>query len=74
MNVFYHTGDMGDIIASLPTVEKLGGGIFVIGPRRSDAPGGLTREDMKGERFQAIKFLLESQPYIHRVEWTDEGL
>lgn len=31
MKTFYHSGSIGDIIYSLPTVEAMGGGIFVCG-------------------------------------------
>lgn len=67
---FFHTGDLGDIIASLPCVRHLNGGEFIIG----DVPmrrGLGRRETMKGARYEAIKPLLEAQPYIHRVTWEE---
>lgn len=63
---FWHSGDIGDIIASLPTVRALGGGDFVIGHR----PNG-QRESLKGGRFEALSPLLLAQPYIHSVRWGD---
>ena len=27
-NVFSHSGDLGDLLAALPTVKALGGGVF----------------------------------------------
>jgi hypothetical protein len=61
---FFHTGDLGDIIASLPTVRALGGGPYFIG-------NGFARESMQGGRFNAIKPLLEAQTYIESVAWSD---
>lgn len=62
--VFYHSGDAGDIVASLLSVRQLGGGKIVIGP-------GPCRESMAGARFESIKPLLECQPYVTGVEWSD---
>ena len=69
VNAFAHSGDLGDIIASLPAVRALGGGRFVITP--NDPSSGATRESMQGARFDAIKPLLAAQPYIESVEWMD---
>lgn len=68
MQRFFHTGDLGDIIASLPTVRELDGGEFVIGHRTGP---GFCRESMKGARFEAIRPLLETQPYIKGVSWGE---
>lgn len=69
-NVYSHTGDLGDIIASLPTVRALGGGHYAIGYR----PGiGYGRESMEGARFNAIRPLLEEQPYIRGVKWIGQN-
>lgn len=68
-NVFAHSGDIGDIIAALPTMRSLGGGDIVIGPLLEGQFKG--RESMKGARFEAIKPLLEAQPYIGSVTWHD---
>lgn len=65
MKSFYHSGDLGDIIASLPTVRELGGGDYVIGP-------GMCRESLAGARFQSIVELLLAQPYIDSVHWVDQ--
>lgn len=65
--VFKHTGDLGDIVAALPSIRALGGGNIVICPQGT----GQGRESLKGARFESIKPLLEAQPYIGRVEWQD---
>lgn len=62
---FFHAGDLGDVIAALPTVRQLGGGRIVIGP-------GPCRESMRGARFESIKTLLERQPYVRGVQWSEE--
>lgn len=65
--VFYSSGDIGDIIASLPAIRALGGGHLLIG-NGTDGQ----RESMAGARFDAIKPLLEAQPYIKSVEWSND--
>lgn len=67
MNRYFSTGDLGDVIASLPAVRALGGGEYIIGFHEWTGQ----RESMRGPRFEAIKPLLESQPYIHSVQWSD---
>lgn len=63
-NTFYHSGDLGDIIASLPSVRSLGGGDYLIGP-------GPCRESMRGTRFEILRPLLLAQPYIRSVQWQE---
>jgi len=65
--IFFSTGDLGDIVASLPAVKALGGGEYKIGHR-----DGGQRESMWGERYESIKPLLEQQYYINSVSWTDD--
>lgn len=61
MNSFYATGDLGDIIASLPVVRQLGGGEYILGPHRgSSGP----REPMTQQRAEFIIPLLKAQAYI----------
>lgn len=72
MNAFFHSGDMGDVIACLPSVLALGGGRVVIGPHDFNLPGGMIRQSMKGPRFEALRPLLDAQPYIPNVEWQDK--
>lgn len=66
MKTFSHTGDLGDIIAALPSIRALGGGRLVIFDNSKDR-----RESLKGARFDSIAPLLEAQPYIAGVEWSD---
>lgn len=68
---FRHSGDMGDIIAALPVFRQLGGGRIIICDSITQEPGLVARESLKGARFEAIKPLLEAQPYITEAEWSD---
>lgn len=63
---FYHTGDLGDIIAALPVIRQLGGGELVIGNHQPLAPGW---RPMEGNRFEAIRPLLSIQPYVLSVRF-----
>ena len=69
-NVFVHSGDLGDIIAALPVIRQLGGGRLVITDHT------LTREQpmlrtMK-PRMGLIEGLLQSQPYLVSVRFSDD--
>lgn len=68
---FLHTGDYGDIIASLPVVRAMGGGRFVLAPhiRRNDRP----REQMTENRAKFLIPLIQKQPYIEECVWMPDG-
>ncbi len=70
MAVFFHSGDLGDIIAALPAIRQLGGGELIIGQRLWRPLVG-NRENMRGARYQAIEPLLKSAPYLSRVSYND---
>jgi len=55
--VFSHSGATGDIIFSLPTIRAMGGGHLVI----------TTGNYIMQQRAEAVKPLLEAQPYITGV-------
>lgn len=64
MNTFRHAGDRGDIIAALPAVRYLGGGILYI------EAANYTRERLTPDRWCGLDLLLKEQPYIYDVqEW-----
>lgn len=67
--VFFHTGDLGDVIAALPTIRQMGGGHLILGNRHGR--GG--REVMSQARFDVIAPLLEAQDYIDGVELCDDA-
>lgn len=63
---YLHHGDLGDIVAALPSIRGIGKGNLIL----SDCGTG-RRESLKGERFNLIRPLLEVQPYISGVKWED---
>lgn len=66
---FLHTHDIGDIIASLPIIRQLGGGHLVITKHlRMEEMNG---RDLKGEKFESLKSLIQEQPYIKSVTYED---
>lgn len=64
MTNFAHSGDLGDIIYSLPAIKAKGGGHLTLFP----APGR-TREIMTESRANVIIPLLLCQPYIHSCKF-----
>lgn len=64
-NIFSHSGDLGDIIYSLPTIKALGGGKLVL----YNHPGK-TAHGMTEAKVNRIRPLLEQQDYITSVEWS----
>jgi len=69
--VFWHSGDLGDIIYALPLIRWLGGGALVIGPCTKIAPF-FTRETMTIRRFNLIRPLLAKQPYLTSVSFSEK--
>lgn len=63
MKQFVHSGDLGDVIYSLPTIKAMGGGNLWL----MDMPGVQTMHGMTRQRFEAIRPLVNVQPYIHDV-------
>lgn len=68
MSVFSHTGDLGDIIAMLPIMRALGGGSIVLHPPTGQRQ---CRESLAGARYAALKPLLDAQPYVDSVTWSE---
>lgn len=76
MNTFKHSGDLGDIIFSLPTIRALGGGVLYLDP-----DGGLSSPLVKWADRKKTKLtqasikslipVLEQQDYIKGVEVWD---
>jgi hypothetical protein len=56
--VFCHSGATGDIIFSLPTIQAMGGGKLII-------------TNFHKQRAESITKLIEVQPYISSVEWSE---
>jgi hypothetical protein len=65
VSTFKHSGDIGDIIYSLPTIKGLGGGTLYLNPK------GYTK--FTKESLDLLKPLLESQEYIDKVKtWSSD--
>ncbi|MGN6438402.1 MAG: hypothetical protein ACTHMM_17800 [Agriterribacter sp.] len=59
MKTFLHSGSLGDVIYSLPTIKALGGGILYLKHRNIFSPYSLL--------YHELKALLIQQPCIHEV-------
>lgn len=66
---FYHSGDLGDIIYSLPTVKAMGGGSVYLGP--DNKSGMKTRELLTENRVKLIAPLLTTQSYVKAVQYAE---
>lgn len=68
VKVFYHSGDLGDIIYSLPTILGLGGGHLRVGPMDKEyrLP---TRERITEGKLDFLHDLIVSQPYIEGCDF-----
>lgn len=66
MHKFSHSGDIGDIIYSLPTIRACGGGELTL----FHYPGR-TAHGMTPAKVERIKPLLECQEYITAVHWSE---
>lgn len=69
-NVFSHSGDLGDCIASLPAVRQLGGGVYILQPYPHRAGG--PREPMHGNRAAFLLPLLRAQSYITDARYEEK--
>lgn len=63
MKTFSHSGDLGDILYSLPTVRALGGGHLILTNRVN------TRAQMSLRSFNNLAPLLRCQPYLAKVSY-----
>jgi hypothetical protein len=61
---FIHSGDLGDVIYSLPTIRAMGGGNLIL----RDMPGIQTAHGMTPQRINAIRPLLDEQSYLTTLE------
>lgn len=67
MKSFLSAGDRGDLLASLPAVKALGGGIYYI------QAANYTRERLTPDKWCGLDRILKAQSYISDVqEWRGE--
>ena len=65
-NKFYHSGDIGDIIYSLPTIRHLGGGCLILSP---DYDGMKIRDPMNYYKATQLKEILSNLDFIVKVDY-----
>lgn len=63
MRTFKHSGDLGDMIYALATIQRLGGGMLFL----ADEPS--ICKPFTAARYNAIRPLVLAQPYIVGCEW-----
>lgn len=71
--IFHHSGDIGDILYSLPIIKHLGGGvIFISIDNRYPYPLASRWARMGGSASMVdnLRPLLEAQDYVDRVQFT----
>ena len=73
MNVFHHTGDLGDVIASFPIIRELGGGKYIISDAKFPLGHG-PRETLRGKRFEVLQPMFKATDYITNIEWQDNPI
>jgi len=72
-NVYYHSGDLGDILQSLVIIKNTGGGTLYIGPDiKVPEERFHPREKINFKTFEFLKSLLEAQSYIKNVFYTEK--
>lgn len=69
VNIF-STGCIGDCIAMLPIARALGGAVITVGNFKNPE---WASQRMEGARYEAIRPLLLSQPYVKGVEWSADA-
>jgi len=67
---FYHSGDLGDIIYSLPSIMLCGGGELLMGNHNLD-PLLSPREKMTKNKFDFLYPLLLKLKYISNIEYVE---
>ena len=75
---FKHSGDLGDIIFSLPVIKAVGGGILYLDPKGGEKEplvswgnGLFNSTKMKEDTIESVRELLEYQDYIEEVRLWD---
>jgi hypothetical protein len=76
---FKHSGDLGDIIYSLPAVKALGGGVLYLDTSGGESDPIVRQQTIRGKSkfnqsgYEIIRPLLLEQPYIKDVRvWNGE--
>jgi glycosyltransferase involved in cell wall biosynthesis len=64
---FHHSGDLGDVIYSLPFIKKLGGGVLVLTPNYYKMD---IRCPMTYDKAMTIRELLKKTPYLYDIQFS----
>ena len=68
----YHSGNLGDIIYSMPALKVMGHGIFYLGTEIKMNPKPDLREVMSPKVVKNIAPLMLAQPYVRSVYFTEK--
>lgn len=81
MKTYKHSGDLGDIIYSLPTIRGLGGGVLYLDPAGGASDLYIRRQCVDGrtrlvkDTIDFISPIIKAQPYIKDVKyWNGEDV
>jgi hypothetical protein len=79
MKTYKHSGDLGDIIFSLPVISSNGKGILYLDPNGGEKEplvswSNYDKTKLTKESIDKIKPLLEQQDYIHEVRYWEPGI
>ena len=72
MNVYHHSGDLGDVVAAFPIMQKIGPGKLIISGKYYP-PGKGPRESLRGARFESLQPLWQATDYLSGIEWQEEA-
>ena len=64
---FHHSGDLGDVIYSLPFIKKMGGGLLVLTPGYEKMD---IRCPMTYDKAMTIRELLKKTPYLYDIQFS----
>ena len=75
-NSFLHSGDLGDIIYSLPSIKKLGGGTLYLNPSANNLQNNYPiKTKLTKNSINLLRPLLLEQEYIYDVSiWNGNAI
>lgn len=65
---YFHSGDIGDLIAFLPSIKTIGGGELTLFPSATQG------HRMDAKRAASLLPFLECQPYLSKISWQSDYL
>lgn len=71
--IFYHSGDIGDVVYALQAVKDSGGGEVVLGPHMADVrPAVKPRASLTLALYALLEPLVKSQHFVKSVSFADK--